>query len=991
MKRGFMSLSLSKKLILTLLLAGLLPMAVVTIEAVVVARSEVSSMAFQKLEAVRAIKAESVQRYFQQIENQILTEAASESVKHAMREFSTAFARIGAEENLSTADIPPLREELGAYYSSQFAPEYGKRNDGRNTDAEQLLASLDDAAVVAQAFYIQRNSQALGEKHLLDAADGESTYHTLHRQYHPELRDYLTRFGLYDIFLVDIDSGDVVYSVFKELDFATSLLDGPYRDSNLGKAFRSARQLDAGQVVIEDYAPYLPSYDAPASFIATPVFDGNERIGVMIFQLPLEPVNAIMGSRAGMGETGESFLLGSDFLMRSDSFLDPENHSVRASFANPELGAVKSEAAKNAMQGKSGNEFIVDYKGNPALISYAPLDLKHMQWAIIAKINESEGFAGVNSLTTMLLLASGIIAIVLILLAWWLSRVIAKPILELGATIQQASDRGDFSLTVNNDYNDEVGKTARAFNALARNLASAISDANRALEAMSQNRFDTLIEARYPGELGTLANGVNRAVQQVREANEAEAAKAREVMIIKQALDVSATSVMIADDDLNLVYLNHASQNLMREAETDLRKELPHFNASTLLGSNIDIFHKNPSHQRQMLKNLTATYKSEISVSGLTFHLAATAIRDGSGQFMGAVVEWQNLTAERIVEKQIDAVIDAAARGDFSRKLDTANRQGFLRTVSEGLNRLLQTTEVAIQDLSRVFAALAQGDLSQRIERDYEGEFATLKVDANQTVDTLRETMQDILLGASEISRAAREISSGNADLSARTEEQASSLEETASSMEEMTQVVKQSEQNANRANDNAQNSVSIARRGDETVRQTISAMREISKASEKISNIISVIDELAFQTNLLALNAAVEAARAGEAGRGFAVVAGEVRHLAQRSASAAKEIKDLIRDSEQKVNEGAELVEASGSMLADIVKGIENVGIMMQGIQTSAREQTIGIGHVSTAVTQMDSLTQQNAALVEEVSAASESMAEQAQRLNERVSFFRV
>lgn len=990
MKHGFMSLSLSKKLITTLLLAGLLPTAVVTIEAVMVAHSEVSSMAYHKLEAVREIKTEAIKRYFKQAESAILNEASLEKTREAMRSFGPAFASMGQEVNWDTADIPALREELGAYYRREFGQEFSKRNDGRDTDVEQLLASLDDEAVVAQTLYIQRNNNALGEKHLLDAADGASTYHTLHRRYHPEFRNYLTRFGLYDIFLVDIDSGNVVYTVFKELDFATSLLDGPYRDSNLGEAFRRASQLDAGDVVIVDYAPYLPSYNAAASFIATPIFDGSKRIGVMIFQLPIEPINAIMGSQAGMGEGGQSFLIGPDRLMRSDSPLDEEK-SVKNSFAHPEKGSVETEAATLALKGERGYATMTDYHGHSSLTAYAPIDLGHFKWGIIAEVDEDEGLAGVTSMTQKLLLASGVIAVLLALFAWWLSRVIAKPILELGATIQQASDRGDFSLSVNNDYNDEIGKTARAFNALARNLASSISDANRSLEAMSQSRFDTLIDARYPGELGTLANGVNRAVQQVREAHEAEAAKAREVMIIKQALDVSATSVMIADDNLNLVYLNHAGLQLMRDVEPDLRKELPHFNANSLMGSNIDIFHKNPSHQRQMLKNLTSTYKTEISVSGLTFHLAATAIRDASGQFMGAVVEWQNLTAERIVEQQIDAVIDAAARGDFNRKLDSGNRQGFLRTVSEGLNRLLKTTEVAIQDISRVFAALAQGDLSQRIERDYEGEFATLKADANQTVDTLRQTMQDILMGASEISRAAREISSGNADLSARTEEQASSLEETASSMEQMTQVVKQSEQNAMRANDNAQSSVGIARRGDETVRQTIAAMHEISQASEKISNIIGVIDELAFQTNLLALNAAVEAARAGEAGRGFAVVAAEVRNLAQRSASAAKEIKNLIRDSEQKVSEGSALVEVSGSMLAEIVKGIETVGEMMQGILTSAREQSTGISHVNTAVTQMDSLTQQNAALVEEVSAASESMAEQAQRLNERVSFFRV
>jgi methyl-accepting chemotaxis protein len=239
------------------------------------------------------------------------------------------------------------------------------------------------------------------------------------------------------------------------------------------------------------------------------------------------------------------------------------------------------------------------------------------------------------------------------------------------------------------------------------------------------------------------------------------------------------------------------------------------------------------------------------------------------------------------------------------------------------------------------------------------------------------------------VASGAEEISQGNADLSQRTEEQASSLEETASSMEEMTSTVRQNADNAKVANELAEKTSSKAIQGGEVVNRAVQSMSGINESSKKIADIIGVIDEIAFQTNLLALNAAVEAARAGEQGRGFAVVAGEVRNLAQRSAGAAKEIKDLIRDSVSKVEDGTLLVNESGETLKDIVASVKRVTDMISDIAEASVEQSSGIEQVNKAVTQMDEMTQQNAALVEEASAAGESMAEQANDMRRLLNFF--
>ena len=296
-----------------------------------------------------------------------------------------------------------------------------------------------------------------------------------------------------------------------------------------------------------------------------------------------------------------------------------------------------------------------------------------------------------------------------------------------------------------------------------------------------------------------------------------------------------------------------------------------------------------------------------------------------------------------------------------------------------------------IEEVVRVLGAVAKGDLTERVNQTYLGVFAKLCDDANTTVDNLAHSVKTIKEAANAINTVSREIAMGNMDLSQRTEEQSVSLAETATSMEVLSSTVKQNADNARQANQMSVMASDVAMKGGKLVRQVVLTMDDINESSQKIVDIISVIDSIAFQTNILALNAAVEAARAGEQGRGFAVVANEVRNLAQRSASAAKDIKSLIGNSVDKVKHGSKLVAEAGQTMDEIVTSVKRVTDIMGEIAVASIAQSSGIEHVKEAITQMDEVTQQNAALVEQAAIASESLEEQTQRLAVLMSRFRL
>ena len=465
-----------------------------------------------------------------------------------------------------------------------------------------------------------------------------------------------------------------------------------------------------------------------------------------------------------------------------------------------------------------------------------------------------------------------------------------------------------------------------------------------------------------------------------------------EVARLNSAVQGAETALMLCDADLNITFVNKAVVDLLNNRVNELRQIFPGIDPNNLIGINIDQFHKNPAHQRGLLSDVSRLpARSEIRLLDLVFEVNATAILGPNGEYMGNMVEWKDLTEQKDAEEQLEKLIEAAVAGDLEQRIDTSTYTGFMKGLGDQVNSMMQAVVDPIRESTRVIQGLAEGDLTKTMTGEYQGEFAVLRDALNDSMAKLQSMVSEITQSAGSISSGAGEISHGNTDLSQRTEEQASSIEETASTMEQMTSVVKQNADNARQANQLASGARQQAEKGGEVVSKAITAMSEINASSKKIEDIISVIDEIAFQTNLLALNAAVEAARAGEQGRGFAVVAGEVRSLAQRSAAAAKEIKGLIKDSVGKVDEGSRLVDESGTTLEEIVVASKKVSDIIAEIAAAGQEQATGIDQINKAITQLESVTQQNAALVEEAAAASESMANQSVGLQQLVGQFTI
>ncbi|MGI2260176.1 methyl-accepting chemotaxis protein [Shewanella sp. GXUN23E] len=525
--------------------------------------------------------------------------------------------------------------------------------------------------------------------------------------------------------------------------------------------------------------------------------------------------------------------------------------------------------------------------------------------------------------------------------------------------------------------------------AVLRDVLSRLHQVVAIFDGIKEGNFHQLIDVSRQDELGRVMRALEDMKVTLAQAAITEKRQRDEILKVQQALNQVNTSIMMADNDRNIVYMNRAAKSLFGNIRDKVSKSVSGLKGADIESMNMDMFHTAPKHQQELLANLTHPHKSHVKIGEYGFNLTAAPVFGEEGERMGTVVEWVDVTEQIASEEDIEHLIEAAGQGDLTQRISLDGKSGFYLDVASKLNRLMEQISSAVDETARVLDALACGELRKTVKGNFQGVFGKLQQDANTTGKKLTDVVCKLREVASAVTLGADEIAAANRDLSARTELQSANVEETAASMEQMATGLKSTSEISRNANELTQNTTRKASDGTNVVNNAIEAMRAIDESSQRIAEIITVIDEIAFQTNLLALNASVEAARAGEQGRGFAVVAGEVRSLAQRSAAAAKEIKHLISDSVERVKTGSELVNDSGSKLEQIRDSIGELANMIAQIDINAREQANGVEQVSVAVCQMDTSTQQNAAMVEQTANASAIMADQAKHMMSLLSYF--
>jgi methyl-accepting chemotaxis protein len=514
------------------------------------------------------------------------------------------------------------------------------------------------------------------------------------------------------------------------------------------------------------------------------------------------------------------------------------------------------------------------------------------------------------------------------------------------------------------------GELARGVNAMVKSHIDLNARAVDLMDQYAHGRFDQSMEA-LPGQKRRISEVVNAARDQMQVAAQSAVSNMRVV----NALNKAGANVMIADADNNILFMNETITNMMRGNESELRKALPNLDVSKMVGSNIDVFHKSPAHQRGMIAAMQTTLRTQIKIGTLYFALAANPILDEQGKRLGTVVEWQDRTAEVAAEQELAAVVTAAAQGDFTQRLELQGKSGFFEVLAIGMNQLLDTSERGLNDVADLLGAFAQGDLTARIERDYTGLFGQVKTSANSTAENLTRVIGEVRAASDALTGAAGQVSATAQSLSQAASEQAASVEQTTASIDVMSASISQNSDNARVTDGMASKASKEAIDGGDAVSQTVNAMKQIASK-------IGIIDDIAYQTNLLALNAAIEAARAGEHGKGFAVVAAEVRKLAERSQLAAKEIGDLAASS-------VSTAEHAGKLLIEIVPSIQKTSELVQEIAAASSEQSESVVQIGGAMGQLSKATQQNASASEELAATSEELSGQAEQLQESIAFF--
>ena len=756
--------SIRQKLLLGTLFLAIIPVAVTSVivgrESLNSGRAALESQAREALVAQRAAKGGQITDYFESLSNQVQVLAASPDVVNAMRDMPAAY------ENsvISIADLPNERARLAKYYTSDFVQEFEKRNTGKKLDMASTAALLPDVAMNLQYQYIAANPNPLGAKNNLDRANDGSRYSELHGALHPFLRTALHRFGLYDIFLVEPRGGTIVYTVFKELDFATSLVNGPYAKTRLGDAFRLSWGLDRpGTVALSEFGEYLPSYNDQAAFLGTPIFDGGKKIGVLIVQVPIDKINSVMTHEGkwkerGLGDSGETYLVsaadGTPRSVARRAVEDLEGYAKSVGDAGFAKGLVNAVAAKGTSiglvpiktqattdvfeKGIAGFGVYDNYAKVPVLGAYAPLSVLGLKWAIIAEIKSSEAFAPVTAVREKVVVWSTGIAVALLglglLIAFSLLRSVTRPITKMQATVAAIAD-GDFTARSQLGGDDEFGQLSRAFDDLLDDRVARLADAERENEDLNNSVVQLLqavaqlsnkdLTAKAPvtaNVIGTVSDSINllahetgRVLSEV--TSIAAQVKLSTERVKRQGESVTATAAAERAD------VERAGENLA--------------NANKVMTQVAELAAASNRAAEQATSStvsaLGAVNESVKGMEGIRESIAEAEKRikrlGERSQEITGIVNLINTIAERTHVLALNASMQAAAAGDAGR--------GFA-VVAEEVQRLAESSRQATQQIAQLVN--------------------NIQIETADTINTVNKTISQVVSGSALAARSGQQM-----------------------------------------------------------------------------------------------------------------------------------------------------------------------------------------------------------------------------------------
>ncbi|TMO64459.1 methyl-accepting chemotaxis protein [Pseudoalteromonas aurantia] len=702
------SLNLTKKLISAWLAVSLIPLFIIIGIALSTASNSMTSQIYSQLGAVSQIKKSAINRYFTNVERQLDTFIANPMLPIIADEFISSFNQI---ESSHTPSI------LADFYSNKFAKRFIKENP-QNTQftAEAQLAGMSHISVELQMRYISNNKYPIGEKQKLFETGHFDNYDLAHRAYHQYFVDMADIYGFHDIFIIDPLTGHIVYSVFKEIDYATSLDTGPYAKSNLADLYRQLKHATrSDKTEFADYKQYMPSYNAPASFVGRAIIVEGEVVAIIVGQLSIDSINEIMTEREGLGNSGETYLVGPEKLMRSDSYLDSKFHSVSNSFKFPKNGRVDTVAVNEALDNLSNQKIIVNYNGNSVLSTYIPVKVFDINWALIAEIDENEAFASVTSLIEKLVFIIAITILIVTSGALWFARTLTRPVFDLEATMRLVEQQGNFSLRTPISSGDEIGNCAQAFNSLLEAIQLSITATNSVMNQLASGNFNYRIEVSCRGELDSL----------------------------KQATNNCASTLSDAISELNQISLDMSDGKFDTQLTTPMSGELDSLKAN--INDSLASINSTVSGIVHVMKNVEqGNFKEQVTVTA-------------KGK-LGNLKESVNnsVNSVQVAISGISGVMSALKLGDFSAKLDVP-LSGQLGHLKESINSSIGNLDTIMGEIGQVMSGVSSGDFKQQIQVEATGQLAELKNNINSSI-----TSVDIAI--SEISTVIMSISHGRFD-----------------------------------------------------------------------------------------------------------------------------------------------------------------------------------------------------------------------------------